>query len=94
MLRASQCFMEGGGIREVKVGLVGGTGKVGIIEYKTSNGRWYSILEKGAIDKVLICICNCLLAMTMCSKIVRVVSGGGMSGTCRAVWRSGERCGG
>src|SRR5258708_35358283 len=73
MLRPSQRFAERGGIREVKISLFSSIGEVGVIEYKACNGRCHSIRKEGAIDKVLICICNCFFVVSMGPKIIGVV---------------------
>ena len=91
MFRAGKCFMEGGGIRKVEVGLASGIHEVGIIQYKTCDGRHYSVFKEHTINEILICIHNHLLVMAMSSKVVRVISGGSMSGACGMV-SSGKWC--
>src|SRR5258708_5750792 len=85
MFRAGKCFMEGGGIRKVKVGLASSIHEVGIIQYKTCNGGHYSIFGECTINEILICIHNHLLVMAMSSKVIRVILGGSMLGACGTV---------
>ena len=73
-LRTSQRFMKGGGIWEVQISSVGSIHEVSIIKYEACYSWCHSAFKGGAIDEVLVCIHNGLLAASMRSEIIWVIA--------------------